>query len=1142
MQFAENFFKTLPEYKQLVKSIEQGGSTVVGGVAHIHKMAILASLVENNLKNAILITVDESEATRAEEDLAALGIKCCSFPMRDFSPRTEVFRSKEYEQKRIGTLSKLLDGDFGVCIVPVDAAMSCTVPLDNLKKRCFKIKSGDCIEIENLISKLVACAYIRTDTVEAEGQFAVRGGIVDIFAPGQQLPCRIDFWGDEIDTLSFFDIETQRRTETAKEIKITPVKECIIDNSEEFCNKLLKHINGRTKFSESYKQNVYSDIDLIKSGIFNSTDRYLDLIFLKPATLLDYFNGTVFVSDFSTCVERLNGAVSLLKEDYINYIEEGLVSKKTSLFLGTKSDLIKKLSEKSTVLLENFPKTRYELEYNSFVSFNLKQTMPISISATALYEELKSSVGVCIILAGNERAAKNLSLELNENSIPAVFCKDNSQIGSKGIFVTVGGLSAGFESADGNFKVITHGTALRTAKKRRYKKGVDIGSLEDLKKGSYVVHVSHGIGVFDGVIPITTQGITKDYIKINYLGKDVLYVPVTSLDLVSKYIGSAEDSAVKLNRLGSPKWKNARQKAKAAVKDIAKQLTALYAKRMNSKGYAFSSDGELQKDFELRFKFDETADQIRSAEEIKHDMEKPYPMDRLLCGDVGFGKTEVALRAAFKCILDGKQCAILVPTTILAWQHYMTATERFGNLPVNIEMISRFRTEKQQSKIKKDLKSGVIDIIIGTHRLVSKDVEFNDLGLLIVDEEQRFGVEQKEKLKEKFPSVDVLTLSATPIPRTLNMALSGLRDMSSIEEAPLDRQPVQTYVLEQENSVIMEAINKEIRRNGQVFYLHNRVDSIERRAIELKRLLPQAEIGVAHGKMSEDELSKVWKDMLEHKIDILVCTTIIETGVDIPNANTLIVEDADRMGLSQLHQLRGRVGRSHRRAFAYLLFKRGKALSEISQKRLTAIREFTEFGSGFKIAMRDLEIRGAGNVLGGEQHGHMEAVGYDLYIKMLHDAISEEKGEKPEKANECSIDLKVNAHIPESYITGFTQRISMYRRIASIKNKEDLSDVLDELIDRFGEPPKAVEELLSVAIIKASAAEIGVSEIVERVGRILVYFNNFLPEYLPKIISEFKNNAYFKSGEKPYLAVKINNGENSISVTEKIIETLNQKN
>ncbi len=1136
MKFVEKSFESLPEYRKLKDSIKTEYATVVGGVAHIHKMALIYSL-QKILKKAMLITVDEAESIRAYSDLTAFGIDCCLFPMRDFNPRNEVSHSKEYEQKRLGTLSRLLDGDFGVCIVPIDAAISRTIPKKELQNKCMNISIGEEIKTEDLAKKLISCGYVRSEMVEAEGQFCVRGGIVDVFTPDMNMPCRIDFWGDEVDTISLFDLETQRRYENIDFLKITPVKECIIENEEELCGKLLAEISGRNRPNEFYKQNVYNDVELIKSGLFSATDKYLHLIFSEFSTVLDYFDGAVFISDFSAIVDRIKGINSLQKEEFAELLEQGLIYKKTEPFSQNKNQFLEKLKQHKVFLLENFPKTRYEIETGEFISFNLKQTTPISVSSNYLYEELNNVNGLAVVLAGNERAANSLAIELNENSIPAVFCNIEN-VGKKGIYITTGGLSAGFETSDGSFKVITHGTSVSRRKKARYKKGTDIGSLQELQKGDYVVHASHGIGVFDGVIPITTQGITKDYIKINYLGKDVLYVPVTSLDLVSKYIGAAENSTVKINRLGSPQWKNARQRVKSAVKDIAKQLTALYAKRMNSKGFAFSSDNEMQKDFEMRFKYEETEDQIRSVNEIKRDMEKPFPMDRLLCGDVGFGKTEVALRAAFKCVLDGKQCAILVPTTILAWQHFMTATDRFKNLPVNIEMISRFRTEKQQQKIKKDLKLGAIDIIIGTHRLVSKDIDFHDLGLMIVDEEQRFGVEQKEKLKERFPEIDVLTLSATPIPRTLNMALSGLRDMSSIEEAPQDRQPVQTYVLEQDDAVLVEAINKELRRSGQVFYLHNRVESIERRAIELKRLLPDARIQVAHGKMSEDELAKVWRDMLEHNIDILVCTTIIETGVDIPNANTLIVEDADRMGLSGLHQLRGRVGRSHRRAYAYLLFKKGKALSDISQKRLTAIREFTEFGSGFKIAMRDLEIRGAGNVLGGEQHGHMEAVGYDLYLKMLNDAINEEKGEKVKSEADCLIDLKMSAHIPENYINVLSQRIAMYRRIAGVKTEEDLRDVLDELIDRFGEPPREVQDLLSVAIIRSKAVTLGISEILERNGRILVYFSSFSPDYLPKIIKEFGNNSYFKPGEKPYLSVKIGEHDKAFATAEKILKVL----
>lgn len=1139
MQFIEKMLHSVPEYRELKNAVTNRKTVATGGLSHIHKAVVLSELLNGGVKKAMLITSSAAEAERFFEDLTALGKKCLIFPSRDYSPRDEISHSTEYEQKRLGTLSEITDGDFGVLIVTADSAVSRTVPPEIFKANRFTLRSGDEVSVDSLVKKLLLCGYTRCEAVESEGQFSVRGGIVDIFSPGSKSPCRIDFWGDEIDTLSLFDSDSQRRTKTVDSLTVSQVRECVVGDSGLLIEKIEKETFGKLKHGENYKQTVYRDIDGIKSGVFTAFDRYIHLIYDKFSTVLDYFDGSVFLSEFSSVETALKGAEKLYREDIISYIGEGLLSKKSDGFMLPYKDFIAKIGQRNPILLENFSKTKYPWNLDGFVGFSLKQTMPISVSSNVLYDELKADSGLSVVLAGNERAAVNLNRELNDNGIKSVFAKDWNSVGDSGVFVTVGGLSSGFETADGKFKVITHGAVIRRKRKSKYKKGIDIGSLEELKKGDLVVHAHHGIGSFDGVQPMTTQGITKDYIKIKYLGSDVLYVPVTSLDLVSRYIGSSEDSTVKLNRLGSPQWKNARNRVKNAVKDIAKQLTALYAKRLNSKGFAFSSDNEMQKDFEMRFKYDETDDQIRSAEEIKRDMEQPYPMDRLLCGDVGFGKTEVALRAAFKCINDGKQCAILVPTTILAWQHFMTATERFKGLPVKVEMISRFRTAKQQTEIKKDLKKGFIDIIIGTHRLVSKDIEFKNLGLLIVDEEQRFGVEQKEKLKEKYPTVDVLTLSATPIPRTLNMALSGLRDMSSIEEAPQDRLPVQTYVCEQDGGIITEAINRELRRGGQVFYLYNRVESIERRALEIKRAFPDSNIAVAHGKMGEDELEKVWRDMLEHNIDILVCTTIIETGVDIQNANTLIVEDADRMGLSQLHQLRGRVGRSHRRAFAYLLFKKGKALSDISQKRLTAIREFTEFGSGFKIAMRDLEIRGAGNVLGGEQHGHMESVGYDLYVKMLNDAIKEEKGEtvKAEKAD-CLIDFKLDAHIPEKYIEAFSQRISMYRRIAGIETEEDRQDVTDELIDRFGEPPGEVMDLMKIALIRSRASDCGISEIKERNGTVEIGFYRFSPEYLNRVLSKFGQNARFRNSAKPYLSVKIAEGDTAMNTADKILSAL----
>lgn len=745
-------------------------------------------------------------------------------------------------------------------------------------------------------------------------------------------------------------------------------------------------------------------------------------------------------------------------------------------------------------------------------------------------------------MGGTEKAAKNLAEDLENEDIPALyFPLEPAEFPRGRVSVLPGALSGGFGYPHEKFYAFTYGRNAVASKKRKsrsgFKKGQSLHSLDELKKGDYVVHSLHGIGVFDGINKLEVGKITKDYIKIKYAKGDVLYVPVTQLDLVSKYIGPHEDDGrtVKLNKIGGKDWEKTRNKVRAAVKDMADQLIALYSKRQNSPGYAFSPDIDMQSDFERRFEYDETSDQLRAIDEIKGDMEKPYPMDRLLCGDVGFGKTEVALRAAFKCAADGKQCAILVPTTILAYQHYRTILKRFDGFPVEIEMLSRFRTPKEQEKILKNLKRGSLDIIVGTHRLVSKDVKFKDLGLLIVDEEQRFGVAQKEKLKELFPTVDVLTLSATPIPRTLNMAMTGIRDMSVIEEAPQDRYPVQTYVIEHDMGILCEAMEKELRRGGQVYYLHNRVESIESTAAKIKEMMPSARIAVAHGRMGEEELSEIWRDLLEGDIDILVCTTIIETGVDVPNCNTLIIEDADRLGLAQLHQIRGRVGRSTRRASAYFTFKRGKELSEIANRRLSAIREYTEFGSGFKIAMRDLEIRGAGNVLGAQQHGHMEAVGYDMYLQLLGEAVEEEKGEKPiSRKKECLIDMQIDAHIPDNYIKSIPQRLAVYRRIADIKNTEDAEDVKDELRDRFGEIPQSVQGLIDVSLLRNTAAAKGIYEIGQKGNSVILYVNDIDTNTVLNLSSMMRGRVSIMDYGKKHIAVKIADGQSPLDTLKEI--------
>ena len=864
-------------------------------------------------------------------------------------------------------------------------------------------------------------------------------------------------------------------------------------------------------------------------------------LFCENTTVFDYLNDPlVVVSETVAIRERVRNLAFRREEDIKTYLEEGFLSGGTSKLYLDETELMSVIS--TGVLLDNFVPSSIPFGLKDMITCDFKRNSPWSGDINVLKEDVHymlSTGGTVVVAAGGERAAQILDSDLNTAGYSTMFLKEIKGLPARGAVVTVGGLSSGFELPELKFLFITHrhmAADPKPSKIRRNKNGFN--SLEELKFGDYVVHASHGIGVFDGINRITTGGITKDYIKIKYAKGDVLYVPVTQLDLVSKYIGGAEEGTLKLNRLGGTEWQKTRRRVKAAVKDMAKQLTALYAKRMSVKGHAFSADTDLQSDFERRFEYDETDDQLRCINEIKNDMERAVPMDRLLCGDVGFGKTEVALRAAFKCISEGKQCAVLVPTTILAWQHYNTIIKRMGELPVEIRMLSRFVSPKAQQKTVTELRRGNVDLVVGTHRLISKDVEFKDLGLVIIDEEQRFGVAQKERLKEKYPAVDVLTLSATPIPRTLNMAMSGLRDLSSIDEAPGDRHPVQTYVLEQNNGVLLEAIRKELRRGGQVYYLHNRVETIERVAFRLKEALPEANIAVAHGKMGEEELSDVWKKLMEQEIDILVCTTIIETGVDVSNANTLIIEDADRFGLSQLHQLRGRVGRSTRRAYAYFCYRVGKGLSEIATKRLDAIREYTEFGSGFKIAMRDLEIRGAGSILGGEQHGNMEAVGYDMYLKLLGDAMKEEQGETPAPEAECLVDLSISAHIPENYIESLPARLGIYRRIAEIKTPEDVSDVIDELCDRFGDPPAAVMGLIDIALFRSKAAKNGIYEITQQGKTLCIKVTEIKQEQVQRLCDGLPGRVTLRPTENPYYSVNLKPGQSVSAALKELAELL----
>lgn len=1136
-----------PEYSAVVRCFQKGFLPQgVLGLLPVQKAQIITSLTQSLNKRALVIVPDESSAAKLCDDLRPFGVSVFHYPARSLSFYAQDTQSHEYEQKRIKTLRKMLDGNFEIIVASVEAASLFTIPPYELLEKSVIIKRGEDISLDKILFSLDRAGYVRVDSVEGVGQYSCRGGIVDFFSPDDEMPIRLELWGDTVDTMCRFDTITQRRTVNVDEIMIAPSKEIVADNNDltEKLQKLASSVRG--KKADAIKKNIETDIERLKNGLqVSSPDRYLPLVY-SPATVFDYLDGDlVFILETGAVKEKLNIFTKLLTEDIKACFEDGILCRGLDKFSLTADEIFSIYEKYPVAFFDNFARGSFDVPIKNLTTFSGSSLPVWNGKIQVLKEDIEPILtknSTVVVFAGTDKSAKVLSETLSDDGIPSIYFPIIPDEIPKGIVTVVpGSLSSGFSYPAEKLYVFTYSRVCAGTAKRRnknYKAKDTIHSLDELHKGDYIVHSVHGIGIFEGVTQLQNGKIVKDYIKIKYAKSDVLYVPVTQLDLVSKYIGPHEDDgkAIKLNRLGGGDWEKTKTKVRSAVKDMADGLIKLYSTRMESKGYAFSPDIDMQNDFERRFEFEETGDQLRCISEIKKDMESEHPMDRLLCGDVGFGKTEVALRAVFKCIADGKQCAILVPTTILALQHYQTILKRFDGFPVEVEMLSRFRTPTQQAKIIKGVNSGFIDIIVGTHRLISKDIKFKDLGLLIVDEEQRFGVAQKEKLKEKFPGVDVLTLSATPIPRTLNMAMSGIRDMSVIEEAPSDRFPVQTYVTEHNLPLLCEAMEKELRRGGQVYYLHNNTEDIERVAANIKEFLPDAKIAVAHGKMNEETLSDIWRELMEGNIDILVCTTIIETGVDVPNCNTLIIEDADKLGLSQLHQIRGRVGRSTRRAFAYFTYKKDKNLSEIAYKRLQAIREYTEFGSGFKIAMRDLEIRGAGNLLGAQQHGHLASVGYDMYMKLLSDAIRGEKGEEPKFTKECLIDLQINAHIPDKYITALSQRLMAYRRIADVRTPEDADDVRDELRDRFGEIPPSVNGLIEVSLCRNRASEIGIYEIGQRGDTLTLYCENIDPALVLEISGMLRKRVSVTASGKQSINVKMNAGQSPLDTLKEIFE------
>ena len=1160
------FLKNIPEYTALVQALKKQQSAAVTGVGQINRSHLIAGLRQDLTAPLVLVCQDDMAARRLQEELKAfLGKEAPILPSRELTMYDSAVVSRAWEQKRLRQLHALKSGQTPVQILTWESLSQRTMPPAVLLQAAFKLQTGEEYILEDIISRLVHAGYSRCAMVEGPGQFAVRGGILDIYSPAADRPFRCEFFGDELDTMGYFDPDTQRRTENAEQVTILPVGETQPRLHPDGLAGLCKDLEGmiarqrrRKSPNEDLIRTLEKDLHKYENDLNNpASDRYMALIYPEMATAMDYLpdDGVLILCDQGSLHRAARSRTEEMGLQLDSLLQGGMVAGELCDYVCQWEDFCDKLTGRTVIYIDAFGGSSYPEENRPkhLLPLTAKQlpsyggSLDTAASDLAHYQKQEYR---CLVLCGTRRRAELLQEMLGSKNISAFLCIPLTTLPGEGqILLAEGTLPFGMEYPTAKLAVLTEGQlmAKSAAPKAKAKKSATnrqkLNSFTDLSPGDLVVHENYGIGRFVAMEQIKVDGAVKDYVKIAYQGSDTLFVPATQLDMVSKYIGNGgEDGNVKLNKIGTDAWQKTKTKARKAAKDMAGELIKLYAERKRQEGFAFAADSPWQQEFEDNFPYPETDDQLRCIAEIKGDMESPTPMDRLLCGDVGFGKTEVALRAVMKAVMDSKQVAILVPTTVLAQQHYQTAISRFRGFPVNIDVLSRFRSAAEQSRTLQNLRSGTVDLIIGTHKLLQKTIEFKDLGLLIVDEEQRFGVSHKERLKEISKGVDVLTLSATPIPRTLNMALSGIRDMSTIEAPPADRYPVQTYVIEHNNAIIDDAIRREVERGGQVYYLHNRVETIDQCASALKRRIPGLKVSVAHGKMGEEALGDVMHAMADGEIQVLVCTTIIETGLDIPNANTLIIENADRFGLSQLHQLRGRVGRSTRHAYAYFTYRPDKQLTEIAEKRLSAIRDFAEFGSGFKIAMRDLEIRGAGNLLGAEQSGHMMSVGYDMYLKLLDEAVLEERGEKP-KEPECTADLNVTANVSQEYVSRGEERMDLYRRMAAIRSQNDADDLLDEIIDRYGDPPKGVLNLIDIALLRAEARRCGITDIRQKAGDVMLSMNGLNFEGVSAICADpdYKNRLFFVASAKvPTLRLKLHSSADSLKQTKALILRMKQ--
>lgn len=1133
----------------------------IEGLSESGKSYVINGIYEVSDKPVVIITNSDMEAKNLYEDLNLYLSNVYYFPAKEIVFYNVDAISGDLRWARLNVIKEILSNNKNIIVTSIDAFAARYTPKNLFITHTVSINVGDEVDFKELSKILVEAGYDRVDVVEGKGEFSLRGGLLDLFPTNSIYPYRIELFGDEIDSIRTFNTESQRSIEKVNSIEVFPAKEIIIDDEiiDYALNNIKEELELTLKNNKDKERGIKLNTVISKNleelreiHDFETIDSYLPLFYKKSESLFDYLEDYIFVLDDKVrSLGKLDSTYLEFNENYSIFLQRGDILPSQGKLLLEKEELIELLEEKINITMDainkggEFLSPIRKIEINSAILHHYQGQLDLLIED--ILKKKKDGYRT-VILSGTRVRGERLVSTLRERGIESSYRDNIESIALGEVVITFGNLLKGFECPKYRTCVISDkevfGEAKRKLSKTKSKsKGVSkIKSFAELKPGDYVVHVNHGIGVYKGIKQIEVSGHKRDYLDIVYDKGDKLYVPVDQLDLVQKYIGS-EGKSPKVNKLGGAEWQKAKSKVKKSINEIAEDLVKLYAARASVKGYKYSKDTEWQMQFEDEFPFQETPDQLSSIEEIKKDMESDKPMDRLLCGDVGYGKTEVALRAAFKAVMEGKQVAFLVPTTILAEQHYKNMIKRFSDFPIKIDMISRFRTAKEQKSTLQSVKEGNVDVLVGTHRLVSKDIVFKDLGLLIVDEEQRFGVAQKEKIKNLKKNVDVLTLSATPIPRTLHMSLTGVRDISVIETPPEERYPIQTYVVEQNDQLIRDAIMREIGRGGQVYFVYNRVEDIEKIANYIKNLVPESRVGIAHGQMTERQLEKEMLDFMANEYNVLVCTTIIETGIDIQNVNTIIIYDADKMGLSQLYQLRGRVGRSNRIAYAYLLYIKDKVLTEVAEKRLKALKDFTELGSGFKIAMRDLEIRGAGNMMGSAQHGHMAAIGYDLYCRMLEDTVKLIKGDIDKEPIETTVDLKVDAYIPSSYIEDEMQKIEVYKKIAAIESIDEYMDIKEELEDRYSDIPDPVYNLMDIAYIKSRAKLLSIEEIKESGNDVIFRFQAGDSNYekiFKVIIEKYKDSIMLKFGEIPSFIFKLKDQkkENMLAFFKEMLENL----